>query len=120
MAKNQNKKEKIKEVDPFFEERKEAFALRLSQLRINKGVSARDMSLTLGRSAGYINNIENQINLPTLSMFLHICEYLEITPSEFFDYKSENPTKLNELRDEAKRLSGDQIVLLIKLLQQIK
>ena len=35
------------------------FAERLTKLRIEKGVSARDMSLTLGLSATYINRIEN-------------------------------------------------------------
>ena len=34
------------------------FAKRLAQLRNQKGVSARDMSLSLGQGAGYINNIE--------------------------------------------------------------
>lgn len=38
---------------------KKQFARRMSQLRQAKGVSARDMSLSLGQSAGYINNIEN-------------------------------------------------------------
>ena len=42
----------------------EKFADRLAQLRIEKGVSARDMSLSIGQSAGYINNIENKNNLP--------------------------------------------------------
>ena len=37
----------------------EKFAERLAELRIAKGVSARDMSLSIGQSAGYINNIEN-------------------------------------------------------------
>ena len=40
------------------------FAKRLAQLRNQKGVSARDMSLSLGQGAGYINNIENK-NLST-------------------------------------------------------
>lgn len=31
------------------------FALRLSKLRTQKGVSARDMSLSIGQNAGYIN-----------------------------------------------------------------
>jgi len=35
------------------------FQNRLSELRGQKGVSARDMSLTLGQSPGYINGIEN-------------------------------------------------------------
>ncbi|SFC98285.1 hypothetical protein [Butyrivibrio sp. YAB3001] len=34
------------------------FAAGLSALRINAGVSARDMSLSLGQNPGYINNIE--------------------------------------------------------------
>ena len=42
------------------------FAKRLAQLRNQKGVSARDMSLSLGQGAGYINNIENKNNLPSM------------------------------------------------------
>ena len=33
----------------------EDFIIRLAQLRTKKGVSARDMSLSLGRNVGYIN-----------------------------------------------------------------
>ena len=33
---------------------------RIAQLRIKKGVSARDMSLSLGQANNYINNIENK------------------------------------------------------------
>ena len=44
---------------------KQEFSERLSALRINKGVSARDMSLSIGQSPGYINNIENGINYPS-------------------------------------------------------
>lgn len=36
----------------------EFFGQRLAQLRITKGVSARDMSLSLGQSPSYINKIE--------------------------------------------------------------
>ena len=43
----------------------EDFAKRLSALRQEKGASARDMSLSLGQNAGYINNIENGHNLPS-------------------------------------------------------
>ena len=33
---------------------------RLAKLRTQKGVSARDMSLSLGQANNYINNIENK------------------------------------------------------------
>ena len=36
----------------------ELFYKRLVELRLNKGVSARDMSLSIGQSAGYINALE--------------------------------------------------------------
>ena len=94
---------------------KEQFTQRLTQLRINKGVSARDMSLSIGQSAGYINNIENGINLPSMTVFFYICEYLGVTPLEFFDMDSTNPTKISELLDTAKTLDNDKIDMLINL-----
>ena len=69
------------------------FIKRLIELRINKGVSARDMSLSIGQSAGYINNIENGVNYPSMAVFFYICDYLEVTPKEFFDTEAVNPTK---------------------------
>lgn len=94
---------------------KEDFAKRLTELRINKGVSARDMSLSIGQSAGYINNIENGINLPSMMTFFYICEYLGIEPKDFFDMKSTNPTKANELLEIVKSLQSEQIDNLIAL-----
>lgn len=46
------------------------FSKRLAQLRMNKGVSARDMSLSIGQNAGYINNIENGKALPSMANLL--------------------------------------------------
>lgn len=60
------------------------FCDRLTELRLKKGVSARDMSLSIGQSESYINRIENHKMLPSLSMFFYICEYFEISPEEFF------------------------------------
>lgn len=58
---------------------------RLAKLRTQKGVSARDMSLSLGQANNYINNIENKKSLPSMQSFFYICEYLGVTPLEFFD-----------------------------------
>ena len=62
----------------------EEFAKRLTQLRIEKNVSAREMSLSLGQSESYINRIEGQKMLPSMTVFFYICEYFGITPNEFF------------------------------------
>ena len=42
----------------------EDFSNRLSKLRTQKGVSARDMSLSIGQNPGYINNIETGKTFP--------------------------------------------------------
>ena len=85
------------------------FAERLSQLRTVKGVSARDMSLSIGQSAGYINNIENKNNLPSMAAFFYICEYLGITPQEFFEFDSKYPQKLDEIVGNLKKLDDQQL-----------
>ena len=87
----------------------EKFSLRLAQLRIKKGVSARDMSLSIGQNHSYINNIESGKALPSMIMFFYICEYLNITPADFFDMDSENPEKLKGIVNNLKRLNDKQL-----------
>ena len=58
----------------------EWFYQRISELRIQKGVSARDMNLSLGQNGSYINKIENKRTLPSMTGFFYICDYLNITP----------------------------------------
>ena len=62
----------------------EAFRNKLASLRKKKGVSAREMSLTLGQSESYINRIEKGKMLPSMALFFKICEHFEITPEEYF------------------------------------
>ena len=42
------------------------FSLRLARLREKKGVSARDMSLSMGQNPGYIHNIESGNSKPSM------------------------------------------------------
>ena len=56
-----------------------ALRKRLAQLRVQKGVSAREMSLALGQNTGYISNIESGKTLPSMTGFFYICEYLDIS-----------------------------------------
>lgn len=88
------------------------FAQRLTQLRCQKGISARDMSLSLGQNPGYINTIENGKAFPTMSNFFYICDFLNITPQEFFDFSSESPEDLRKLTDNIKQLNNEQIMAL--------
>ena len=87
----------------------EKFPIRLAKLRTAKGVSARDMSLSIGQNAGYINNIENGKALPSMAGFFFICEYLGITPQEFFDFESEQPELLDSVIGNLKKLNLRQL-----------
>ena len=50
---------------------------RLAKLRMQKGVSARDMSLSLGQANNYINNVENQKTLPSMQSFWNLSQAFE-------------------------------------------
>ena len=85
------------------------FSERLASLRIMKGVSAREMSLALGQNESYINRIENRINYPSMQLFFYICDYLDITPAEFFDTERSNPSKLREVYENLIHLDASQL-----------
>ncbi|MBR6982555.1 MAG: helix-turn-helix transcriptional regulator [Ruminococcus sp.] len=93
---------------------------RIAKLRNEKNISARDMSLSLGQSQSYINNIENKKALPSMQMFLYICEYLGVEPKDFFEEDITDPSKLNEAVETFKSLSPKQLDLLIALAKEMK
>ncbi|MBQ3104560.1 MAG: helix-turn-helix transcriptional regulator [Lachnospiraceae bacterium] len=83
------------------------FYQRLVQLRMEKGVSARDMSLSIGQSAGYINAIENRNGFPSMQVFFYICEYLGVTPSEFLDEGNHHPAEYQEIINDLNALDAE-------------
>ena len=95
------------------------FSYRLTTLRMQKNVSAREMSLAIGQNPGYINNIENGKALPSMSSFFLICEYLEITPREFFEFDNKAPHKLDLLITYLKGLSDIQMDSLLNIAKDL-
>ena len=69
---------------------------RLAKLRMQKGVSARDMSLSLGQANNYINNVE-----------------------KFFDEGNPNPTALNEFIAEAKKLDSKAMSYILGIMKEL-
>ena len=96
------------------------FSLRLARLREKKGVSARDMSLSIGQNPGYINNIETGKSMPSLSGIFYICEYLGVTPSEFFDLESTNPGKIDTIVQDMKHLDDAQLDTIAALVKGLR
>ena len=92
---------------------------RISVLRTNKGISEYKMSLDLGHSKSYIQSIVSGRAMPSMSEFLYICEYLGVTPREFFDTDTENPVLLEQVTDALKSLSTSDLALVMELIERL-
>ena len=80
--------------------------------------SAREMSLALGQNPSYINRIENGKALPSMQGFFSICEYLKITPAEFFNDEVEQPGEIRALVEKLQKLPQEQLRLVEQITEQ--
>lgn len=97
----------------------EAFiSQRLGRLRTQRHVSARDMSLSIGQANNYISNIENGKSMPSIQGLFYICDYLKISPSDFFDEGNTNPALLNQIIEQLKLLNENCLESILVLLQE--
>lgn len=107
------------EISQNIERGKEFIRDRITDFRMKLGVSEYQMSLELGQNRGYIQSISSGKAMPSLSGFLNICDYFQITPREFFDNSVEEPTTLNELYNVAKLLPEKDLRLLISIADRL-
>lgn len=92
---------------------------RITQLRMQKGVSEYKMSYDLGHSRGYINNISSGKTLPSLTEFLAICEYFDISPVQFFQYDVPAPYAANTLMEKVSKLHPSDLALVEALVRRL-
>jgi len=92
---------------------------RISELRIKKNISEYKMSMDLGHSKSYIQGISSGRALPSLGEFIYICEYLGVTPKEFFDDKTDEPQLVTELYELSKKLNENDLNILINTAQRL-
>lgn len=86
---------------------------RISALRIQKGVSEYKMSIDLGHSKSYIQSISTGRAMPSMTEFLYICEYLGVTPQQFFDENNDYPSQVNELIKYANNMKKENVEILL-------
>lgn len=98
---------------------KEDFSLRLARLRSEMSVSARDMSLALGQNPGYINSIESGKALPSMAMFFYICDYLHISPEEFFATENSSPAKTKKILKDLSHLDQESLDSLAIIVEKL-
>lgn len=93
---------------------------RISELRMKKQISEYKMSLDLGHSKSYLQSISSGRALPSMSEFLYICEYLGVTPKEFFDDGSEEPLLVAQLLELSRNLCAADLNILIRMAERMK
>ena len=91
--------ETIEEFETFVRDRVVALHMGLPQK-----ISARKLSYAIGQSAGYINALENRNGFPSMQVFFYICEYLGVTPAEFFEEGNRYPGEYQEILSDLKHL----------------
>jgi len=93
---------------------------RITELRIKKGVSEYKMSLELGHSRSYIQSISSGRSLPSLLEFLYICEYLNVTPKDFFDQSIRNPELVQKAVEGLKNLDDSDVLMILNHINRLQ
>ena len=57
--------------------------------------------------------------MPSLAGIFYICDYLEITPSEFFDLENQNPAQLRELIRNLKQLDDNLLYHMSEIVRKL-
>lgn len=92
---------------------------RISVLRTKKNVSEYRMSTDLGHSKSYMQSISSGRSMPSLGEFLYICEYLGVTPKQFFDEDMKEPQLVQRLCDLTRNMSEADINILISTAERL-
>lgn len=92
---------------------------RITELRMKNNISEYKMSLDLGHSKGYIQSISSGRTLPSMTEFLAICDYLGITPKDFFSEENGNPVKINEALSYLLKLDDSDLETIIYIAKRL-
>lgn len=93
---------------------------RITELRLKKGIAEHRMSLDLGHSRSYMQGISSGRALPSMTEFLAICDYLNVTPKDFFDEGNTNPVLLQATLDKLKKLSESDLLIICTIAERLQ
>lgn len=78
------------------------------------------MSLALGQNETFINKIETGRSSTTISSFLNICDYLRVSPSDFFNTEIKSSAgDAQEMTRLFRSLSPRQSKYMLELLRDL-
>ena len=92
---------------------------RIIKLLQEKNISEYQLSLGLGHSKNYIQNITSGKAMPSLEELGNIIDYFQITPGEFFGQDEPDSLNVLELHKLSRRLSDENVRVLIYLAESL-
>ena len=92
---------------------------RYAKIRLAHNISARKLSLELGQSTEYINQIESGKNMPSLDGLLNFCNYFNISVAEFFEESFNFPVEYRGIIDELNKMDAMTVKFIYELLKVI-
>ena len=95
------------------------FADRITELREQKGLTERELSIALGEAPEFMYKIENRDQLLLVADFFEICSRLEITPQEFFDYENFSLSATDELIKNIRKLDYRQTNIVLEVVKSM-
>ena len=92
---------------------------RITELRLQKDVSERQMSLDLGKSESYMGHISNGVSLPSVTELMNIISYFEMTPAEFFWPLTDQDLPLMQACEMLRKLDANDVELVTLFMQRM-
>lgn len=92
---------------------------RLAYFLKERHISGAKLSDAIGFSKNYINAVlsgEITLSVPTL---LRICSFFHVSPSAFFTIEEKNPIEIDEILQESKKLSQDELYAVLLILRKM-
>lgn len=93
--------------------------MRYARIRNAHKISARKLSLELGQSTEYINQIENGNALPSMEGLFNFCEYFNISLGEFFEENFNFPVEYGNIIKELNKMDSQEISVVYEMLKLI-
>ena len=97
---------------------KEHIQKKIIFLLNSNNTSMRRLSIQLGLSDSYLNQVLNNNMMPSLHTINNICQFYDLSLSEFFDAKEEYPVEYYRVTKELKNLSASRLQALYVLLHE--
>ncbi len=92
---------------------------RVSAIRYAHNMSARSLSLNLGMSSEYVNQLEMGRMSPSVDFLINFCDYFGLTMSEFFDENVVYPCETKRIVKYLNSLSHESVQKLMDFLESI-